>query len=148
MPSASGAGARGCRRVARVVEEAAELADVEGVGGGWSVRGEGEEHPDHLARRIDHGAARVALADLGGQDEDFTAGHVAVVDVAPEGDLVIGDRSGVAVINADEAERVIGRAEQIAELERQMAAAIDRGDPAAVAMGRSYEEMLTEGNDE
>jgi 4-hydroxy-4-methyl-2-oxoglutarate aldolase len=69
------------------------------------------------------------------------------VDVAT-GDLVIADGSGVAFVRSADAERVLAKAEEIAEKEATMAAAIDRGEPVDAVMGQKYETMIAGTGDE
>jgi len=57
------------------------------------------------------------------------------------GDYVIGDGSGVVVVGASDAERVITTAAEICAIEAKMAAAIERGQPVDDVMGRDYENM-------
>jgi regulator of RNase E activity RraA len=68
---------------------------------------------------------------------------VRVGDVTVEpGDLVIADASGVVFVPAAIAEETIARAEQIADRERQMVAAVHENRPITEIMGRDYETML------
>lgn len=66
--------------------------------------------------------------------------EIAGVPVSP-GDLVLADQGGVVVIPAGWAEEVLTTAEQIAETEAAMAAALDCGTPVSDVMGASYEEL-------
>jgi len=67
--------------------------------------------------------------------------QVGEVTVEP-GDLVIADGSGVVFIPAAIAEKAIAKAEQIADRERQMVAAIHENEPVTAVMGRDYETLL------
>jgi regulator of RNase E activity RraA len=68
---------------------------------------------------------------------------VQVGDVTVEpGDLVIADGSGVVFIPESIAETAIAKAEEIADRERQMVAAIHENRPVREVMGRDYETML------
>ena len=58
------------------------------------------------------------------------------------GDIVMADGSGVAVLAAGEAERVVERAEQINRRERAMAERLRAGDRVSEVLGASYEHML------
>jgi regulator of RNase E activity RraA len=71
-------------------------------------------------------------------DGPVTIGEVAV---AP-GDYAIADGSGVAFIRAPDAARVLAVAEEIAQREAAMAAALDGGKPITEVMGTDYEHML------
>lgn len=66
---------------------------------------------------------------------------VAGVRVTP-GDYVVADSSAVVFVGAETLEAVIGRAEQIAARERQMAEAVRAGRRVSEVMGASYETML------
>ena len=66
---------------------------------------------------------------------------VGAVTVSP-GDLVIADGSGVVFVQADKADQVIARAEDIQDRERAMAAAVRQGKPVSAVMGGDYEQML------
>ena len=68
---------------------------------------------------------------------------VQVGDVTVEpGDLVIADGSGVVFISAGIADKAIAKAEQIADRERQMVAAIHENKSITEIMGKDYETML------
>jgi 4-hydroxy-4-methyl-2-oxoglutarate aldolase len=71
--------------------------------------------------------------------------ELAGVPVRP-GDLVLGDRNGVVVIPAEQAEQVLAAAERIAATEASMAAAIDTGTPVSDVMGKTYEELIDSGH--
>lgn len=58
------------------------------------------------------------------------------------GDIVMADGSGVAVLAAGEAERVVERAEQIARREQAMQERLRAGDRVSEVLGASYEHML------
>jgi len=58
------------------------------------------------------------------------------------GDYAIADSSGVVFIAAEEAERVIAAAEDIAAREGAMAKALLDGEPITKVMGANYENML------
>ena len=64
------------------------------------------------------------------------------------GDLVIADRSGVAVVPAVRADEVLEKAESIVARERAMTEAVRRGEPVSKVMGASYERMLQQAGDE
>lgn len=66
---------------------------------------------------------------------------IGAVQVAA-GDYVIADASGVAFIPADQAEKVIAAAEQIAGREAAMAKALLDGKILPEVMGADYEHML------
>lgn len=59
------------------------------------------------------------------------------------GDIVIADGSGVVVLAADQAERVVVRAEAIAAREARMQADLRAGVPVSQVLGGSYEDMLS-----
>jgi 4-hydroxy-4-methyl-2-oxoglutarate aldolase len=63
------------------------------------------------------------------------------IPVAP-GDLVIADGSGVAFLQASQAEAIIAIAEKIAAREQAMAEAIRSGRSMTEVMGTSYEKLL------
>jgi regulator of RNase E activity RraA len=63
------------------------------------------------------------------------------VTVTP-GDLVVADGSGVAFVPADRAQVVLAAAEEIAEGERVMAAALRDGVPVSQVMAGDYERLL------
>ena len=63
------------------------------------------------------------------------------------GDLVVADRSGVAVVPSGRAGEVLDRAESIVARERAMTEAVRRGEPVSRVMGASYERMLQGGDD-
>ncbi|HVB86948.1 MAG TPA: RraA family protein, partial [Candidatus Dormibacteraeota bacterium] len=66
---------------------------------------------------------------------------VGDVNVKP-GDYAIADSSGVVFIAAEEAERVIAAAENIAAREAAIAKALLDGEPITKVMGANYENML------
>lgn len=66
---------------------------------------------------------------------------VGEVEVRP-GDFVIADGSGVVFIRADDIERVLAAAEDIAGREAAMAKALLAGKPVSEVMGANYEHML------
>jgi regulator of RNase E activity RraA len=68
---------------------------------------------------------------------------VGSVRVAP-GDVVMADGSGVVVLPAAQAERVVAAAERIAEREQRMQADLRAGTPVSQVLGRSYEDMLSQ----
>jgi regulator of RNase E activity RraA len=63
------------------------------------------------------------------------------VGVRP-GDYAIADASGVAFISAENIERVLAAAEEIASREAAMTRALRKGKPITEVMGASYENML------
>jgi 4-hydroxy-4-methyl-2-oxoglutarate aldolase len=67
--------------------------------------------------------------------------QVGNVEVSP-GDLVLADGSGVVFVAADQAERVLAAAEEIAARERAMAEGVRAGKPMADVMGANYENLL------
>lgn len=67
--------------------------------------------------------------------------RLAGIPVAP-GDIVMADGSGVIVIPAADAGRVVERAEQIASREAAMLVRLREGDPVSAVLGASYEHML------
>ena len=129
-----------------VLSNAAQAAGVEGV------------IVDGPARDIDEAAelgfpvyARGATARTArgriyeeGFNIDVTVGELTV----HPGDLIIADRSGVAVVPEDRAEDVMGKAESIVARERAMTEAVRRGQPVSEVMGASYERMLQQGGDD
>lgn len=58
------------------------------------------------------------------------------------GDYAIADSSGVVFVSADEIERVLAAAEEIAAREAAMAKALLGGEPITKVMGANYENML------
>ncbi|WP_405997700.1 RraA family protein [Streptomyces sp. NBC_00829] len=58
------------------------------------------------------------------------------------GDIVVADGSGVVVVPAGHAERVIESAEKIARREKVMQDRLRGGEPVAAVLGASYEHML------
>jgi 4-hydroxy-4-methyl-2-oxoglutarate aldolase len=73
---------------------------------------------------------------------------VLVVGVRVDpGDFVIADGTGVAFVPKARVEEVLRAAEEIAERERGMAEAVERGTPVSRVMGGDYESMLGGGND-
>jgi len=58
------------------------------------------------------------------------------------GDYAVADSSGAVFISADNIERVLATAEDIAAREARMAEALERGQPIAEVMGANYENML------
>ena len=89
------------------------------------------------ARSVTTRTARGRIAEIS-SGAPITIGTVAVA----EGDYVIADRSGIVFIKAQDAERVIEAAEQIAAREAAMAKAARAGEPMAKVMGADYEAML------
>ena len=68
---------------------------------------------------------------------------VSIGDVTVNsGDLVLADGTGVVFLAQDIAEEAIGRAEAIADKERQMVEAVHEHKPVTEVMGREYETML------
>lgn len=129
-----------------VLSNAAQTAGIEGV------------IVDGPARDIDEAAglgfpvfARGATARTArgriyeeGFNIDIAVGELTV----RPGDLVVADRSGVAVIPADRAAEVLRTAEAIVARENVMTEAVRRGEPVSRVMGASYERMLqTSGED-
>jgi 4-hydroxy-4-methyl-2-oxoglutarate aldolase len=58
------------------------------------------------------------------------------------GDFVVGDGSGVVIVPAAEAERVVDKAEQLLERERIMLQALQSGVPAVEVLDGTYENAL------
>lgn len=58
------------------------------------------------------------------------------------GDYAIADGSGVVFVGAENIERVLATAEDIAAREARMIRALDAGQPITEVMGASYENML------
>jgi 4-hydroxy-4-methyl-2-oxoglutarate aldolase len=58
------------------------------------------------------------------------------------GDYAVADSSGAVFISADNIERVLATAEDIAAREARMAEALERGQPITEVMGVNYENML------
>ncbi|MDE0057392.1 MAG: hypothetical protein OXI22_20510 [Defluviicoccus sp.] len=128
-----------------VLSHAAREAGIEGV------------IVDGPARDIDEAAglgfavyARCATARTArgriheeGFNIDIAVGELTV----RPGDLVIADRSGVAVVPSGRAGEVLERAESIVARERAMTEAVRRGEPVSRVMGASYERMLQGGDD-
>ena len=81
--------------------------------------------------------ARGRIAELATNEPITLAGIV----VAP-GDLVLADGSGVVVVAAADAARVIEAAEEIARREVLIADEIEAGRPVTEAMAGDYESML------
>ena len=129
-----------------VLSNAAQAAGIEGV------------IVDGPARDIDEAAelgfpvyARSATARTArgriyeeGFNIDVAVGELTV----RPGDLIIADRSGVAVVPEDRAEDVLGKAETIVARERAMTEAVRRGAAVSEVMGASYERMLQQGGDD
>lgn len=70
---------------------------------------------------------------------------ISGITVRPN-DLVIADGSGICFLPAPRAEEVIAIAEKVVRKEGLMAQAVRDGVPVSQVMGRNYEEMLQEGN--
>lgn len=81
--------------------------------------------------------ARNRIAETA-NDVPVTIGEVAV----RPGDLALADGSAVIFVAADQAERVIQAAEEIARREAAMAAALRSGRRITEVMGADYEHML------
>jgi 4-hydroxy-4-methyl-2-oxoglutarate aldolase len=58
------------------------------------------------------------------------------------GDLVLADGSGVVLLAADDAERVIGKAEALAQREKQMQEGLRQGIRPSEVLGQNYQKML------
>lgn len=71
-------------------------------------------------------------------NQSVTVGDVEV----RAGDFVIADRSGIVFIRAEDIDRVLAAAEDIAGREAAMAKALLAGKPVTEVMGASYEHML------
>ncbi len=81
--------------------------------------------------------ARGRIVELA-NNQPITVGDITV----KPGDYAIADSSGVAFIVAEEVERVLAAAEEIAAREAAMAKALLDGEPITKVMGASYENML------
>jgi len=69
--------------------------------------------------------------------------HVTIGDIEVRpGDYVIADASGVAFIAAENIERVLATAEEIARREAAMVRSLRKGKPITEVMGANYENML------
>jgi 4-hydroxy-4-methyl-2-oxoglutarate aldolase len=72
-----------------------------------------------------------------------TGGPIVVGEIPVKpGDYVIADGSGVVFIAAENIEKVLATAEQIAAREAAMAKALREGKPITEVMGANYEDML------
>lgn len=81
--------------------------------------------------------ARGRIVELA-NDQPIVVGDVTV----SAGDYAIADSSGVVFIAADEIDRVLPTAEEIAAREAAMAKALLDGEPITKVMGANYENML------
>ena len=71
-------------------------------------------------------------------NQPVTVGDVEV----RAGDFVIADGSGIVFIRAEDIDRVLDAAEDIAGREAAMAKALLAGKPVTQVMGANYEHML------
>jgi 4-hydroxy-4-methyl-2-oxoglutarate aldolase len=89
-------------------------------------------------------ARRGAVRTARGRVHEESCGEpvsLAGIAVNP-GDIVMADGSGVVVLPAADAPRVVERAEQIARRERAMQTRLQAGDSVSEVLGASYEDML------
>lgn len=118
-----------------------------------SVRGVAGVVTDGACRDVDEARelgfpvfalAPVARTARGRAHEQSWGGSVelAGVPVNP-GDLVLADGSGVVVLRAHQAARVLAKAEGIAAREAQMQADLRAGTSVSNVLGRAYEDMLS-----
>lgn len=119
---------------------------------GASVRGVAGVIADGNVRDIDeareyvlpvYGRGTTALTARGRVQQLHTNQPIEIggITVHP-GDLAIADGSGVAFIQAGEADRVLTAAERIATKEALMAKAVLSGKPIGDVMGADYEHLL------
>lgn len=81
--------------------------------------------------------ARGRIVELA-NNQPITVGDIRV----KAGDYAIADGSGVVFVAAEEIERVLSSAEDIAAREAAMAKALHEGTPITQVMGANYENML------
>jgi 4-hydroxy-4-methyl-2-oxoglutarate aldolase len=81
--------------------------------------------------------ARGRIVELA-NNQPITVGDIRV----KPGDYAIADGSGVVFVAAEEIERVLGTAEDIAAREAAMAKSLHEGTPITQVMGANYENML------
>ena len=81
--------------------------------------------------------ARGRIVELA-NNQPITVGDIRV----KAGDYAIADGSGVVFVAAEEIERVLSTAEDIAAREAAMAKALHNGTPITQVMGANYENML------
>ena len=128
-----------------VLSNAARTAGIEGVIVDGPARDIDEAAELGFAVYARFATARTARGRI--HEEGFNV-DIAVGDLTVRaGDLVIADRSGVAVIPPERADQVLEKAESIAARERAMTQAVRRGEPVSRVMGASYERMLEGGDD-
>jgi 4-hydroxy-4-methyl-2-oxoglutarate aldolase len=119
---------------------AASLAGVAGVVTDGACRDVDEARDMSFPVFARGGAVRTARARI----HEESCGEpvsLAGVPVSP-GDIVMADGSGVVVLPAADAERVVERAEQIARREQAMQAKLHAGEAVSAVLGASYEDML------
>ena len=123
-----------------ILSRGAKLKGIAGIIADGPVRDVDEARELDLPVFARGATARTARGRIveAATDGPVTIGEVAV---AP-GDYAIADGSGVAFIRAPDAARVIAVAEEIAQREAAMAAALDEGKPITEVMGTDYEHML------
>lgn len=137
-----------------VIEQPAGI-DAAGWGGVLSkaaqVKGVAGVVVDGMVRDIDEAAwlgfpiyargvtARAAHGRLfaAGFNVPVSLGEAAVYP----GDLVLADSSGVVVLPAAQAGRIVAEAEYFFEKERRMAGAVHRGEPVSTVMDADYERL-------
>ncbi len=138
-----------------VIEHSAGI-DCAGWGGvlsvGARIRGIEGVIIDGPARDIDqarelefpvYGRSATARTARGRAFEQDFGCRITISDAVVEpGDIALADASGVVFIPRAHFASVLDRAERIAERERLMTAALQRGDPITEVVGRDYEEML------
>jgi len=91
------------------------------------------------------GRRAIARTARGRAYEQSFNGVVAIGGTRVEpGDYVLADSSGVVFVPRAQLEEVVRRAERIGHKERLMVEALRRGEPAAVVLGRDYENLLDE----
>jgi regulator of RNase E activity RraA len=90
-----------------------------------------------FARALTARTARGRIVETG-TNVPITVGDVLV----SPGDWVVADGSAVVFVAADEVERVVAAAEDIAAQERALADSLLRGTPVSQVMGKRYETML------
>jgi 4-hydroxy-4-methyl-2-oxoglutarate aldolase len=119
---------------------AASLRGVAGVILDGACRDVDEARELHFPAFARGGAVRTARARIHEEScgEPVSLGGIPV----HPGDIVMADGSGVVVLPAAEAPRVVERAEQIARREQAMQTRLHAGDSVTAVLGASYEDML------
>jgi len=123
-----------------ILSLAAKMRRIEGVIADGPVRDVDEARAYDFpifSRGLTAFTARGRVAEAG-TDVPVHIGDVTV----NAGDYAIADNSAVIFIAADNIERVLAAAEEIAGREAAMAKALMAGEPVSRVMGASYEHML------